>query len=562
MIRLFSSTDKSFESNGDVVLMPLKAKVHKEDNGDFYLGLETGLQYVNSLVEGNIVVANTPQGEQAFRVTNVTKTKTKLTAKCWHVFYDAENYLIADSNVVDKNCEDALRHLNYATEPETEFNTYSDVGTVNSFRCVRKSFYEAVQTVIERWGGHLVRDNFNISILSEIGQDNGVTVQYSKNLKDISCEENWDSVVTKLLPVGKDGILLNELDATKSIYVTSEIQYSIPYTKTVSFDQSDIEEDDYKDADGNLNEQAYKQALVSDLLTQATQYVEQNSVPQVNYSLKANIEKITDIGDIIEVIDDRLGINLTTNVIAYDYDCIIEQYSEIEFGNFKQSLSGLVSNVTASAEKTATDVVQNATLEIKNEIKTTTESIIGTLKNSYVIYSGDNILILDTLPKESAENVIQIANNGISFSDTGIDGVFKTVWTIENELDFANVDVLNLVADMIKGGTLSLGSYLNSSGKIRIYDDANVLIGAIDKNGISMIGNDGSEIVFNNSEGFAVFDRNGNKIHSLNGNELLSNSIKVEEELNLFSKVRFLPMQVTGTLTNNGVGIVFAYNGD
>ena len=38
MLRIFGQTDKLFSSNGDVVLQPLKAKVHKEDNGDYYKG--------------------------------------------------------------------------------------------------------------------------------------------------------------------------------------------------------------------------------------------------------------------------------------------------------------------------------------------------------------------------------------------------------------------------------------------------------------------------------------------------------------------------------------------
>ena len=296
MIRIFSPTDKIFSSNGDIVIQPLKAKVHKEDNGDYYLDLETGLEYVDYLVEGNIVVASTPQGDQAFRITNPTKTKSKITVRAWHVFYDSENYLIVDSYVVDKNCNDALDHLNSATEPQSPFTTISDVATSNSFRCVRKSLYEAISTVVERWGGHLVRNNFKIEIRTSIGQDNGVTVQYKKNLKDITCEENWNDVVTKLLPVGKDGILLNAVDSSASLYVTSDIQYSIPYTKTVSFNQ-DISESDYE------SEAAYKQALVSDLLEQASAYVDENSLPQINYTLKANLEKITDVGDVIEVKD-------------------------------------------------------------------------------------------------------------------------------------------------------------------------------------------------------------------------------------------------------------------
>ena len=33
MIKVFGKTDKTFISNGDAVINPLKAKVHKEDNG-------------------------------------------------------------------------------------------------------------------------------------------------------------------------------------------------------------------------------------------------------------------------------------------------------------------------------------------------------------------------------------------------------------------------------------------------------------------------------------------------------------------------------------------------
>ena len=115
MIRVFGKTDKTFTSNGDAVLRPFRAKVHNNDNGDFYLDIEVGLEFVDYLTEGNIIVANTPQGDQAFRVGNVVKHRNKISTKAWHVFYDSENYLIADSYVVDKNCNDALTHLNNAT---------------------------------------------------------------------------------------------------------------------------------------------------------------------------------------------------------------------------------------------------------------------------------------------------------------------------------------------------------------------------------------------------------------------------------------------------------------
>lgn len=559
MIKLFSTTDNLFSSNGDKVILPLKAKIHKEDNGSFYLDLETSLDYVDDLTANRIVVANTPQGEQAFRITNVEQTRKKISAKCYHVFYDSSNYLIADSYVVDKNCNDALDHLNSATDNASPFATLSDVTRINSFRCVRKSLYEAIQTVLERWGGHLVRDNYTIAIRNTIGKDNGVVVRYAKNLKEINCEYNWDNVVTKLMPVGKDGLLLDEK------YVYSHTQYDIPYTKCVSFEQNGIEEDDYKDEEGNLNEVSYNNALMNDLRTQAQDYVNENCKPSVNYKLKANLEKITDVGDTIVVKDERLGLDITTNVISYDYDCILERYTELEFGNFKQKLSNLVDSInsqTQQAIKENNDVIK---VTLSEEMKGATDKIWGAMSASHVIYDGDKILVVDTLPKENAKNVILINSGGIAFSNTGINGTFKSAWTIDNVLNMEQINVINLTADLIKGGTLKLGAKLNQFGTLEIYDEANNLIGVLDKNGLRLNGVDGSYVVINNEVGFAGYDRNGNKIYWVSKDEFHMKKSVVEEEITLCNKMRFIPITLyddDGKITNDGIGLVSTMGGD
>ena len=562
MIKLFGITDTSFTSNGDIVIIPLRAKVHKEDNGSFYLDLETDLSYVDYLTEGRIVIAPTPQGDQAFRVGNVQKTKSKLSTRCYHLFYDSENYLIQDSYVVDKNCNDALDHLNMATDNTSPFTTLSNITTISSYRCVRTSLYDAIQVVLERWGGHLVRDNFTIKIMNEIGQDNGVTIRYAKNLKEITSEENWDNVVTKLLPVGKDGILLNALDQSASVYLTSEIQYSIPYTKTVSFEQ-DIDEENYVDDEGNFDEEAYEQALIDDLTYQAQAYLNANCVPQVNYTLKANIEKLTDIGDTIEVIDDRLGINLMTNVISFDYDCILGKYTEVEFGNFKEKLSNLISNITSAADKVINEAADTIQVTLNNELQAAADKIWGALGNSYVIYEGDKILVVDSLPKETATNVIMINNGGIGFSQTGINGSFQSAWTIDNVLNMEQINVINLTANLIKGGTLKLGSNLNESGVIELYDEANNLIGEMNSSGLKMYGVDGSYVLLNNEVGFAGYDRNDNKIYWVSEDEFHMKKSVVEEEITLCNKARFIPITITenNQVVNDGIGLVSVAGG-
>lgn len=558
MIKLFNLTDKTFSSNGDIVIIPTKAKVHKEDNGAYYLDLECSLDYINYIIQGNIVVANTPQGDQAFRVANVTKTRKKITAKCYHIFFDSKNYLIQDSYVYEMDCNNALDHLNSATSDTSPFTTVSDITGINSYRCVRKSLYEAINTVIERWGGHLVRDNFTIKLMSSIGQDNGVTVRYAKNLKDINCTENWDNVVTKLLPVGKDGLLLNALDSSASLYVTSDTQYDIPFTKTVSFKQN-LNQEDYE------SETIYQQALLDDLRIQAQNYVDTNCYPQISYTLKANIEKVTDIGDTIEVIDERLGINLMTNVIAFDYDCILEKYTEITFGNFTQKLSNLMSTINSNTQTAITESNQNLQITLSDELQQASANIWNALGSSYCIYEGDKILIVDSIPKETATNVIMINNRGIAFSQTGINGAFQSAWTIDNVLNMEQINVINLTANLIKGGTLKLGSNLNQNGQIEVYDTANNLIALLNNNGLKMYGSDGSYVLMNNDVGFAGYDRLGNQIYWVSQDEFHMKKSVVEEEITLCNKLRFIPITLTdthGNTTNDGIGLVSVLGGE
>ena len=552
MIKLFNSTDTLFSSNGDKIIIPTKAKIHKEDNGAYYLDLETNLDYINDLVQGKIIVAPTPTGEQAFRISNITATRKKITAKCYHVFYDSENYLIQDSYVVDKDCNYALDYLNNATDNTSPFTTLSDITSTNTFRCVRKSLYEAIQTILDRWGGHLVRDNWTIKIMSSIGKDNGVTIRYGKNLKTITCESNWDNVVTKLLPVGKDGILLNDLDSSKDVYVYSGVTYDIPFTKTVSFEQN-INSEDFD------TEEEYQQALLDDLRIQAEDYVNINCYPQTNYTLKANIEKITDIGDVIEVDDERLGITLLTNVISYDYDCILEKYTELEFGNFTQKLSNLMSTISSTTQNAITEANQDLQITLSSELQQAQDKIWNALGSSYVIYEGDKILIVDTLPKEDATNVIMINNGGIGFSQTGINGTFQSAWTIDNVLNMEQINVINLTANLIKGGTLKLGSNLNQNGNLEVYDNANNLIAELNNNGLKMYGSDGSYVLMNNSVGFAGYDRLGNQIYWVNGDDFHQKKSVIEEEITLCNKVRFIPITLydgNNNITSDGIGLV------
>lgn len=532
MIKLFKSTDKVFNSNGDKIIKASKAKVHKEDNGDFYLELECPLIYVDDIIEDAILVVNLPQGEQAFRITNVSRTKSKVSTKAWHVFYDSKNYLIKDSYVVDKDCADAMEHLNLATEPASQFTTFSDITTVGSYRCVRKSLFEALEVVRERWGGHLVRNNFSIGLNQEIGTDTEVVIRYRKNLKEISCEENWDDVVTKLLPVGKDGILLNELEPDRSVYLSSAQSYSVPYTKTVSFPQDNIDEEDFKDEDGNTDEVAYKTALVEDLELQGIKYLDENWKPKITYTLRADLENITDIGDTIEVIHEPLSINLTAAVVAFDYDCILKKYTEITFGNFQKTLSNLLNDVNNQTNEIVTEQTNQLMNSFSDELAASTDEIWDILDGYNIIYEGDKLFILDRLPKRAAQNVILFDENGLSISYNGLYGTFIKIFDINGSVNFSPLK-------KVLWGVVSLGKANNHQGSIKLFNGANELLAEFTKDGIEFYGALNYYAVSNRAHFLAAYDSAGNTLIEIKNDKITAKKGEFKE-LNVGEKLRFL----------------------
>ena len=549
MISVYASNEKSFSSNGIKILKPLKALIFKQDNGEYYLDLKDSIDNFEYYQSGNVIRVPTPWGKQCFRIKNVSIQNNKVEARALHVFYDAENYIIADSYVVDRDCNDALDHLNIATDNPSPFTTLSDVPSIHNYRCVRKSLAEAVKDVLSRWGGYLVRDNFKIEIRQAIGKDRGLNLVYGKNILNIKADEDWSNVCTKIMPVGRDGLLLPELWVTYR-----EDLYDIPYSKVVSFDQSNVNPEDYENAEQKVDETKYKEALINDLRVKAKNYLNENCVPKADYVFSEYLKDVSDIGDIIYVKHPKCKLELVTRVISIEFDVILQRITKLEFGNFKsQNLSNLIETFDKKITESVDKKVDSSTANLRRELTEATDVIRDKLGSSYVVYEGDKILVLDRLPKEEARNIIMINSGGIGFSQTGINGLFNSAWTIDGTLDMQKINVINLMCDLIKGGTLRLGNNMNSSGLMELYNGANTLICQIDKDGITMFCHDGRTIKINAEEGFVGYGANGDKLYWVSESNFHMKKSVVEDEITIASGLRFIPIN---TDISHGIGIV------
>ena len=544
MIKIYESTERLFNHNGIKIVHPIRAEVTKVDNSDYYAEIEDTIENIAFYQQGAIVRIPTPWGEQAFRISNPLINGNKLECKAWHISYDAKNYIVKAANSVNKNCNDALDHFNQRTDVTSPFTTTSDIAMESTIYIVRKSLLEVFTEVAEHYNGHFDRNNYTFGIKDKTGQDNGVVLKVGKNTNEIKKTEIWDEVCTKILPYTTSvNNTVIELDET---YVELQGMYDVPYTKIVKFD-NDIKAETYATYD------EYVIAVQSWLKAQAEAYLENNKFPQVNYVVNAKIDNISDVGDIIQVRHPRCNIDITTGVISIKYDAILGKYTKIEFGNFKKELKSLVQNITNEATKHTDVVVKTTESFLTTKLDEATAKINGVLGNSYVKYDGDKILVLDNKLEEEAVNVLRISNGGIGFSNTGINGTYTSTWTLDGTLNMQGINVVNLMASAIKGGTLKLGGFENTNGQFELYDANNFLIAKMTNEGLTVYAKNGDYVKLNAEDGFVGYNSMRSKTYWADGETFHMRNAEVEDQISLSGKIKIVPVD---NFDNVGIGFV------
>ena len=550
MIRVYDSNEKLFNNNGIKILHPLVAEITKKDNSDYYIELEDVLENLAYYQKGLIIRADTPWSVQGFRCDNPEINNNKIKCTAWHLSYDSKNYVIADSYAVDKNCNDALDHFNSATDSTSPFTTISDISKITSTRIVTKSLFDVYEEFIsdDKYGGHWYRDNWTLGIKNSIGQDKGVVLAVNKNITDFVVKENWNDVCTKILPYTTDG--------EKRIYLDNKFVeldlglYDIPFTKAVKFENiySSSDFDDYS---------GYETATKTWLLEEANKYLQNNKLPKINYSVGAELSNVSDVGDTIYVKHPKCKIDITTNVIGIVYDCIRNSYVKIEFGNFKKEIKNLTDQISAEVEKNTNEHINDSKVLLQKELNEATARFNDMLGSSYKIIEEDKIMFVDTLPKENAKYVLKISNGGIGFSSTGINGVFTSAWTLDGTLNMNAINVINLTASLIKGGTLKLGGINNSSGTFELYDETGRLICLQDKTGLTCYAKNGDYVKLNAEVGFAGFNKNNSKVYWADGDVFHMHNAEIENEAKFAGMIKLVPVN---TSTNKGIGFVAMSN--
>lgn len=425
MIKIFNATDTDFNTAGNIIINPLYChEVKKKSLNGWYIDVEIPIKYKEYIKADKLCVVKTKSklNPQAFRINkNIKYTTKKIKFTAEHVMFDSRKYALLDVRPTDLNGLNGLKYINERTDKTSPFSIVSsDVENINTAYLVRKNLLEAWEIFEERWGGVFDADNWNISFKQKVGNDNGETIAYGKNMQGFEILEDWSNVCTKILPVGPNGLLLKE------VYLESEVQYEVPYTKIVEF-QTKLESEKQTEAN-----------LLNELKNNAEEYLEEYCIPQVSYTVESNINQKLEIGDTIKVL--HPSVKIFTEVLEYEYDLISEKVKSLTFGNYKRDVKAKFDSIKNNIE-TIKQSVSNQEITIKEQ----TDLINSLNKKGYVYIDENEILILDQLPKEKAKNVWRFGLGGIGFSSNGYEGPFETAITMDGKIN----------ADFIKAGTMS-----------------------------------------------------------------------------------------------------------
>ncbi|HAO61545.1 MAG TPA: hypothetical protein DCQ90_06415 [Erysipelotrichaceae bacterium] len=372
--------------------------LEKKDANTWEVELVASVSYQSLLKQDYILYLKSRYGYQPFRVNNPEIIDNKIKTIAKHVCFDLKNYYLSLSTVIDLNCQAAMQDALNNTYPTCPFTVYSDIPGIATLSTFEKSLYDANVDIASQYGGYLDFDHFQIRITGTQGEDLGETIEYGKNLEGAAVTENWDNVVTDLLPVGNNGLMLPEG------WLHSEIVYDQPYTKRVEFD-TDTEEN---------------------LRFVATLYIGRYEVPNINYNLKSNAIQNVKLGDVIAAVSPRFTIKM--NVVAYENDVLLDTITQVEFGNYRVGLKQKFGNLRAEIENSTLRKAQFKIDEV----------------NGKIILIGSEVTIqirdIQTETDEMSETVQNVRRN-IVFDESGVT-IGKPDSSTKTNMDYDGVTIL------------------------------------------------------------------------------------------------------------------------
>lgn len=471
---LYAASETDFTTNGIGLLTDaVSCTVTEERNGAY----EATLVYpakghlAEYIAEDAIIKAkaNDTDEPQLFRIYKSGKQiGSNTTWNAEHISYELTGNPVERFSASGVNAEQALNRLLAAAVFKHKYTAISDITTVNSTSIadvvsVRKALGGVKGSILDTWGGEYHFNNYRIELLKARGTDNGVTIEYGKNLTDAKQERNIANIVTAIFPYAK----YTPEGEKNEVYVSLK-EKTIVHAGAADYAYKRCEIVDFS------SEWESGTIITEDMLrAKAEAYLEKISTePDINITLSyAQLKKTKDykniqvmenvaLCDTVTVRIDKLQIEATAKIVKAKYDSLKERYDTMEIGSVRTNLT---KQLTATQQEITESIKKNQTRaeQIKKQIEQTivdvTAAITGNSGGYVVLYpekKPQEIYILDQPELSKAKNVWRWNLAGLGHSSTGVNGKFTTAITADGQIVANFITAGELTGTVLKAGTV------------------------------------------------------------------------------------------------------------
>lgn len=284
---------------------------------------------------------------QIFRIYSVEKNIDSVTVSARHISYDLLYNLTTYKNEAAVSCKDALAGIMNGCVAAHEFEAYTNLeDTRAGLDWTRVNPINALLDpetgLTARYSAALVRDNWALYVLHDPGLNRGVTVEYAKNMIGLTCTENAENVVTRIIPIGEtkkgEDLLLEGSTWVDSPHIND---YPVPHIQELKCENCKVGTDGVTTAIARARMREQAQAVFDnggDLpeIDMSVEFVTLGDTAE--YAQYKDLDRLF-LWDYVIIRHKKLDLDVTARVAAIKWDCILGRMVSMEIGKVGKTLA-------------------------------------------------------------------------------------------------------------------------------------------------------------------------------------------------------------------------------
>lgn len=432
MITLYKPTETDFTHNGEAVLdnITVSAVILHKLNGEYSLEIELlkDDRGKYKLLRQHSIIKACGQLFRLYSQENIQDTDVKVRAVLHHITYDINLDIIEDYRAVDCKADFALGKVvldKRFTVLETDIDTISTAYFVNELP------FDGIQKkILERWGGELLQDNFNIGIKRTIGKVSPIAVTFKKNIKGFTETRDYTGVYTRVKPVGKDGLTIADVNDGSNWLVSPRAgDYFKVLSAVIKFE--DIE-----------SPLELKNKVLNELWGTVDLPVVSFKIDFIDLSNTVEYKRFSNLkglntGDTIKVYHEYFDVNLLAKVQETKRNAITGEVEELVLGDLVPNfIEGVQSSVEDYVEKKGNtvlkqtkDMISIEVSEVRKEVETVHDEL-----DSSITATREVVSQLDSKLTVKSEEIRGEVSNLKTYTDGKIEENKSLVSQTANEI--------------------------------------------------------------------------------------------------------------------------------